>query len=114
MSCSRVVFRTKEIDATDNSLQKARLKISKIKNSWFLWIKQANINDLSSASESVHHYKFTNFQLVTPALEFTTCSVYLKNHHEVQKKKIEIFNIQTKELLLVAGNLTQDDDSLNL
>ena len=41
-------------------------------------------------------------------------SVYLMNRSELQKKKVEAFNIWDKELLLVLENLPEDDDSLNL
>ena len=40
-------------------------------------------------------------------------SVDLMNHSEVQKKMVETFNSQDKELL-VLENFSEDDDSLNL
>ena len=43
-----------------------------------------------------------------------TDSVYLMNHCEIQKKNVEIFNTQDKELLFVLEKLPEDDDSLNL
>ena len=52
--------------------------------------------------------------MVTFPLEFTTDSVYLMNHSEVQKKKVETFNTQDKELHWVLENFPKDDDSLNL
>ena len=36
------------------------------------------------------------------------------NHYEIQKKNVEIFNTQDKELLFVLEKLPEDDDSLNL
>ena len=36
------------------------------------------------------------------------------NHSEVQKKKVETFNTQDKELHWVLENFPKDDDSLNL
>ena len=37
----------------------------------------------------------------------------LENHSEVQKKMVETFNSQDKELL-VLENVSEDDDSFNL
>ena len=65
-------------------------------------------------SEIVHDYKRGNTKLVTSLPESMTDSVYLMNHCEIQKKNVEIFNTQDKELLFVLEKLREDDDSLNL
>ena len=43
-----------------------------------------------------------------------TDSVYLMDNCEIQKKNVEIFNTEDKELLFVLEKLPEDDDSLNL
>ena len=70
---------------------------------------------MSLTSEIVHDYQRGNLKSVTSLPEFMTDSVYLMNHSEVQKKKVQIqnFNTQDKELLLVLENLPEDDNSLN-
>ena len=55
-------------------------------------VKRTSINKVSLTSEITHDYKKSNFRLVTSPPEFTTDSIYLMNHPEVQKKKVEAFN----------------------
>ena len=71
---------------------------------------------MSLTSEIVHDYQRGNLKSVTSLPEFMTDSVYLMNHSEVQKKKVRIqnFNTQDKELLLVLENIPEDDNSLNI
>ena len=47
---------------------------------------------MNDVSEIVHDFKRGSFQLLTSPPEFMTDSVYLMNHSELQKKKVEIFN----------------------
>ena len=62
----------------------------------------------------MHDYKRGNTKLVTSLPESMTDSVYFMNHYEIQKKNVEIFNTQDKELLFVLEKLPEDDDSLNI
>ena len=91
------------------------MKIAKLKILHYCELGKADINNMSLTSEIVHDYQRGNLKSVTSLPEFMTDSVYLMNHSEVQKKKVQIqnFNTQDKELLLVLENLPEDDNSLN-
>ena len=64
-------------------------------------------------SEMVCDYKRGNFKAVISPPVFMKNSVDLMNHSEAQKKMVETFNSQDKELL-VLEDVSEDDDSLIL
>ena len=113
-SCLRTDFRVRETHVTNNRLQRGRLKIAKSKTVDSCELGKAAINNVSLISEIVHDYKRGNFKSDTSPPDFMTNSVYLMNHSEVQKKIVETFNSQDKELLLALENSCEDDDSLDL
>ena len=90
------------------------MKIAKSKTVDSCELGKAAINNVSLISEIVHDYKRGNFKSDTSPPDFMTNSVYLMNHSEVQKKIVETFNSQDKELLLALENSCEDDDSLDL
>ena len=109
--CVGVNFKVNETHVTNNRIQRRRLKISKPKI--IDSCEFGDTNNVSLTSEVVRSYKRGNFKAVTSPPEFMTDSVYVMNHSEVQKKTLETFNSQDKKLL-VLGNVSEDDDSLNL
>ena len=68
---------------------------------------------MSFTSEMVCSYKRGNFKAVIFPPVFMTNSVDLTNHSEAQKKMVETFNSQDKELL-VLEDVSEDDSSLIL
>ena len=108
--CLGVDFKVNETHVTNNRVQK-RLKIAKPKivDS----CKLGENNSVSLTSEIARNYKRGNFKTFTSPPKFMSDSVDLMNHSEVQKKMVETFNSQDKELL-VLENFSEDDDSLNL
>ena len=82
---------------TNNLVQRTRLKIEKPK------LERKIVRD----------YKRGNFKAVTSPPEFVTDSDYLMNRSKAQKKKVETFDSQDKERL-VLENFPEDDDALNL
>ena len=77
--------------------------------------KLGDTNNVSLTSEIVRDYKRGNLKAGTspPEFMFMTDSIYLMNHSEAQKKMVETFISQDKELL-VLENVSEDDDLLNL
>ena len=68
-------------------------------------------DNVSLTSEMVCDYERGNFKAVISLPVFMTNSVDLMNHSEAQKKMVETFNSQYKELLILE-DVSEDDASL--
>ena len=79
----------------------------------YLYIYVYDTNNVSFTSEMVCSYKRGNFKAVIFPPVFMTNSVDLTNHSEAQKKMVETFNSQDKEVLALE-DVCEDDDSLIL
>ena len=103
--CLGVNFQVNESRVTNNRVQRKRLKIAKPKI--VDPCELADTNNVSLTSEMVCDYKRGNFKAIISPPVFITSSV------EAQKKMVETFNSQDKELL-VLEDVFEDEDSLIL
>ena len=103
--CLGVNFQVNESRVTNNRVQRKRLKIAKPKI--VDPCELADSNNVSLTSEMVCDYKRGNFKAIISPPVFITSSV------EAQKKMVETFNSQDKELL-VLEDVFEDEDSLIL
>ena len=103
--CLGVNFQVNESRVTNNRVQRKRLKIAKPKI--VDPCELADTNNVSLTSETVCDYKRGNFKAIISPPVFITSSV------EAQKKMVETFNSQDKELL-VLEDVFEDEDSLIL
>ena len=103
--CLGVNFQVNESRVTNNCVQRKRLKIAKPKI--VDPCELADTNNVSLTSEMVCDYKRGNFKAIISPPVFITSSV------EAQKKMVETFNSQDKELL-VLEDVFEDEDSLIL
>ena len=103
--CLGVNFQVNESRVTNNRVQRKRLKIAKPKI--VDPCELADTNNVSLTSEMVCDYKRGNFKAIISPPLFITSSV------EAQKKMVETFNSQDKELL-VLEDVFEDEDSLIL
>ena len=103
--CLGVNFQVNESRVTNNRVQRKRLKIAKPKI--VDPCELADPNNVSLTSEMVCDYKRGNFKAIISPPVFITSSV------EAQKKMVETFNSQDKELL-VLEDVFEDEDSLIL
>ena len=103
--CLGVNFQVNESRVTNNRVQRKRLKIAKPKI--VDPCELADTNNVSLTSEMVCDYKRGNFKAIISLPVFITSSV------EAQKKMVETFNSQDKELL-VLEDVFEDEDSLIL
>ena len=103
--CLGVNFQVNESRVTNNRVQRKRLKIAKPKI--VDPCELADTNNVSLTSEMVCDYKRGNFKAIISPPVFITSSV------EAQKKMVETFNSQEKELL-VLEDVFEDEDSLIL
>ena len=103
--CLGVNFQVNESRVTNNRVQRKRLKIAKPKI--VDPCELADTNNVSLTSEMVCDYKRGNFKAIISPPVFITSSV------EAQKKMVETFNSQDKELL-VLDDVFEDEDSLIL
>ena len=103
--CLGVNFQVNESRVTNNRVQRKRLKIAKPKT--VDPCELADTNNVSLTSEMVCDYKRGNFKAIISPPVFITSSV------EAQKKMVETFNSQDKELL-VLEDVFEDEDSLIL
>ena len=109
--CLGVDFEVNESRVTNNRVQRKRLKIAKPKI--VDPCELGDTNNVSLTSEMVCDYKRGNFKAIISPPVFMTSSVDLMNHSEAQKKMVETFNSQDKELL-VLEDVFEDEDSLIL
>ena len=109
--CLGVDFEVNESRVTNNRVQRKRLKIAKPKI--VDPCELGDTNNVSLTSEMVCDYKRGNSKAIISPPVFMTSSVDLMNHSEAQKKMVETFNSQDKELL-VLEDVFEDEDSLIL
>ena len=109
--CLKVDYQVNKSHFTNNCVQRKRLKIAKPNK--VDPCELGNINDVFLTPEMVCDFKKGNFKAIISPPVFMTNSIDLMNHSEIQKKRIETFNSQDIELL-VLEDVSEDDDSLTL
>ena len=110
-SCLGVDFQVNESHVINSHVQRKRLKIAKPKI--VDPCELGDTNNVSLTSEMVCDYKRSYFKAVISPPVFFNNSFDLMNHSEAQKKMVETFNSQDKELL-VLEDVSEDDSSLIL